>query len=249
MSILAFFIVFALTLFLQRWLHQHIQGLALIVTGNPRSGLRLLFYLLLPGIVLHELSHYIVAKLLLVPTGEFHIGLRNLRARQVSLGSVSIERVDPLRESLIGAAPFAFGIGTIWFIAVWGFDIWTPNSAALMLMLQRIVQYADDWTTWLDVYLIFAVSTAMIPSESDRAAWGPVLTMFGLIVACLFVLGWTPTIPPDVMLLARQVLDALTFALGLAVIINGSVAIVLWLLELSVGGVRGKRVAYRVRRR
>lgn len=249
MSIVAFFIVFALTIFLQHWLHQHIQGLALIVTGNPRSGVRFLFYLLLPGILLHELSHYLVAKLLFVPTRQFHIGLRNLRARQVTLGSVSIARADPLRASLIGAAPFVFGIGTILLIAAWGFDIWPPSGASLMLMLQRIVQYADDWTTWLDVYLIFAVSTAMIPSASDRAAWGPVLTMFGVIVACLFVLGWTPTIPADLMWLARQVLDALTFALGLAVIINGSVALILWLLELSVGEVRGKRVAYRVRRR
>lgn len=249
MSVLTFLVVFVLTLLLQRWLHQHIQGLALILTGNPRSGLRFLFYLLLPGIILHELSHYLVAKMLFVPAGQFRIGLRDLRARQVTLGSVSIERVDPLRESLIGAAPFVFGIAVIWLIAAWGFDVWPPSRASLMLMLERLVQYADDWTTWLDVYLIFAVSTAMIPSESDRAAWGPVLTMFSVIVACLFVLGWTPTIPPEWMLLARQVLDALTFALGLAVIINGSVAIVLWVLELSVGEARGKRVAYRVRRR
>lgn len=248
MSVLAFLSVFVLTLFLQRWLHQHIQGFVLMVTGNPRSGLRFLFYLLLPGIILHELSHYLIAKLLFVPTGQFRIGLRDLRA-QVTLGSVSIERVDPLRESLVGAAPFVFGISVIWLIAAWGFDVWPLSSASVMLMLQRIVQYANDWTTWLDVYLIFAVSTAMIPSESDRAAWGPVLTMFGVIVACLFVLGWTPTIPADWMLLARQILDALTFALGLAVIVNGSVAIILGLLEVSVGGMRGKRVAYRVRRR
>lgn len=249
MSILVFLVVFAATLFLQRWLHQHIQGLALLATGNPRSGLRLLFYLLLPGVILHELSHYIVAKLLLVPTGRLHIGLRNLRARQVTLGSVSIERVDPVRESLIGVAPFVFGVSTIWMIAAWGFDIWHPNLAAIGLMLERIVQYADDWTTWLDVYLIFAVSTAMIPSEADRAPWGPVLAVFGIVAAFLFVMGWTPTIPPTWMLLARHGLDALTFALGLAVVINGTVAIGVGLLEAMLGGVRGKRVAYRVRRR
>jgi len=249
MSILVFLIVFALTLFLQRWLHQHIQGLALILTGNPRSGLRLLFYLLLPGVILHELSHYVVARLLLVPTGHFHIGLRNLRARQVSLGSVHIERVDPLRESLIGVAPFLFGVSAIWAIAALGFDVWPSQDAALELMLQRIRQYADDWTTWLCVYLIFAVSTAMIPSESDRAPWGPVLTVFGLIVMGLFALGWTPTVPRELMMLARQGLDALTFALGLAVIVNGAVALVLWFLEMLLEGWRGKCVAYRVRRR
>ncbi len=248
MSVLTFLVVFALTIFLQQWLHQHIQGFALMLTGNTGCGLRLLFYLLLPGVILHELSHYIVAKLLLVQTGAIQIGVGTPRAKRVTLGSVHIERTDPLRESLIGVAPFIFGVGAIWLIAAWGFDVWPQSGASLELMLQRVHQYADDWTTWLDLYLIFAVSTAMIPSESDRAPWGPVLTVFGLIVAFLFVMGWTPSIPPDVMTLARHWLDALTFALGLAVIINGAVAIVLWLLEATLGGLRGKRVEYRVRR-
>lgn len=249
MSILIFFVIFALTIFLQRWLHQHIQGFALAVTGNSGCGLRLLFYLLLPGVILHELSHYIVAKLLLVRTGGIHIGLGNPRAKRVTLGSVNIERTDPFRESLIGAAPFVFGVGAIWLIAAWGFDVWPQAGASWELFFQRVGQYADDWTTWLDLYLIFAVSTAMIPSESDRAPWGPVITVFGAVVALLFILGWTPNIPPNAMLLARNWLDALTFALGLAVIVNGVIAAVLLILELTIGRLSGKRVEYRVRRR
>ncbi|MBM3127097.1 MAG: hypothetical protein FJ009_00495 [Chloroflexi bacterium] len=249
MSILIFLVVFALTIFLQRWLHQHIQGFALALTGKPGCGLRLLFYLLLPGVILHELSHYIVAKVLLVRTGNVHIGLGNPRARRVTLGSVNIERTDPFRESLIGAAPFVFGVGAIWLIAAWGFDVWPQAGASWELFFQRVAQYADDWTTWLDLYLIFAVSTAMIPSESDRAPWGPVFTVFGALVAFLFVLGWTPNIPPAAMTLARNWLDALTFALGLAVIVNGVIAVALWILEVTLRQISGKRVDYRVRRR
>jgi hypothetical protein len=248
-SILTFLVVFALTIFLQRWLHQHIQGFALALTGNAGCGLRLLFYLLLPGVILHELSHYLVAKLLLMRTGGIQIGLGNTRARRVSLGSVNIERTDPLRESLVGAAPFVVGIGAIWLIAAWGFDVWPQTGASLELMLQRVREYSNDWTTWLDLYLIFAVSTAMIPSQSDREPWGPVITFFGLGVAILFVLGWTPRIPPDWVTLARNWLDALTFALGLGVIVNGAVAIVLWVLEQTIERLSGTRVEYRVRRK
>ncbi len=249
MSILLFLIVFVLTILLQRWLHQHIQGFALALTGNAGCGLRVLFYLLLPGVILHELSHYVVAKLLLVRTGNLQIGLGNPRAKRVSLGSVNIERTDPLRESVIGVAPFAFGVGAIWLIAAWGFDVLPQAGASLELFFQRVREYSNDWTTWLDLYLIFAVSTAMIPSESDREPWGPVITFFGLGVAILFVLGWTPRIPPDLVALARNWLDALTFALGLAVIVNGAIAIVLWILEQTLGRLSGKRVEYRVRRK
>jgi hypothetical protein len=249
MSIVTFLIVFILTLLLQRWLHQHIQGFALVMTGNSGCALRLLFYLLLPGVILHEASHYIVAKLLLVRTGKVEIGLGNLHGKRVTFGSVHIEHTDPLRESLIGVAPFLFGVGAIWFIAAWGFDVWPQSGATWELMFRRVWQYADDWTTWLDLYLIFAVSTAMIPSESDRAPWGPVLAVFGVIVMALFVMGWTPNIPPAVMTLARQGLDALTFALGLAVIINSAIALMLWIVEMTLGQLSGKRVEYRVRRR
>lgn len=249
MSIVFFLIVFALTIGLQQWLHRHIQGFALALTGNPGCAIRLLFYLLLPGVLLHEGSHYIAAKLLLVRAYGIHIGIGNTRTRQVSLGSVNIARTDPIRESLVGVAPFVVGLTAIWLIVGWGFAVWPNSGLTLAETLQRVRDYAYDWTTWLDLYLIFAVSTAMIPSESDREPWGPVITIFGLGVAILFLLGWTPRVPQDFVMLARQLLDALTFALGIAVIINGAVAIGLWILERTIERLSGKRVEYRVRRR
>lgn len=249
MSIVVFVIVFALTILLQRWLHQHIQGFALALTGNPGCALRLLFYLLLPGVILHEGSHYVVARLLLVPTNGMNIGIGNSKRKRVSLGSVNIQRTDPIRESLIGIAPFLVGIGAIWLLAGWGFDLWPNSGLSLAQMVQRVQEYSYEWTTWLDLYLVFAVSTAMIPSESDREPWGPVVTFFGLGTALLFLLGWTPRIPPDTVTLARNLLDALTFALGIAVFVNGVVALVLWIMERTVEQISGKRVEYRVKKR
>jgi len=249
MSIIFFLIVFALTIILQQWLHRHIQGFALALTGNPGCAIRLLFYLLLPGVLLHEGSHYVAAKLLLVRTNGINIGIGNTRTRQVSLGSVNIARTDPIRESIVGVAPFVVGLTAIWLIVGWGFGVWPNSGFSLAQTMQRVRDYMYDWTTWLDLYLIFAVSTAMIPSESDREPWGPVITIFGLGVAILFLLGWTPRVPQDFVTLARQLLDALTFALGTAVIINGLIAVILWVLERTVERLSGKRVEYRVRRR
>jgi hypothetical protein len=130
-----------------------------------------------------------------------------------------------------------------------GFDLWPNIGLSLPQMFERIQIYSNDWTTWLDLYLVFAVSTAMIPSESDREPWGPVVTIMGMCVAVLFLLGWTPRVPPSLVTLARHLLDALTFALGIAVIVNGAIAAALWILEHTVARINGKRIEYRVRRR
>lgn len=248
MSIVTFAIVFALTILLQQWLHRHIQGFGLALTGNPGCAVRLLFYLLLPGIVLHELSHYLVAKLLLVQTGNFKIGVGQTKGRLISLGSVNIQRADPLRESLIGVAPFVVGISAIWLIVGLGFDLWPLGGLSIGEFFSRVQQYANDWTTWLDLYLIFAVSTSMIPSESDREPWGPIILFIGLGTAILVLLGWTPRIPTEIVTQARNWLDALTMALGIAVIVNAGVAVMLGLFEHTVSRLNGKQVEYRVKK-
>lgn len=249
MSIPLFLFVFGCTIYLQQWLHRHIQAFAYALTGNPGCALRLLFYILLPGVYLHEFSHYLAAKILFVQVKKFDVGIGRAKKQQVSLGSVQIMRSDPIRESLIGAAPFLLGISTILFIVAWGFGVSGDAAASLQHFSSNASSYAHDWTTWLDLYLIFAVSTAMIPSESDRQPWGFVLAVGGALIVLLFLLGWVPQVPPAVVLLARQILDALTFALGIAVIVNGSVAIALWVLELTVERINGKRIEYRVRRK
>ncbi|MBI5653033.1 MAG: hypothetical protein HZC40_21685 [Chloroflexi bacterium] len=236
MPILSFLIVFVLTIFLQRWLHRHIQGFGLMLTGDSGCAVKLLFYLLLPGIILHEASHYLAAKILLVDTFGVKIGVGKVQGKKnlISLGSVGIRKTDPFRESLIGIAPFVMGLGAIWLIAGWGFDLWPNTGLSLEQIARRVGEYAYDWLTWVDLYLVFAVSTAMIPSESDREPWGPVISFLGLSVVVLFLLGWTPRVPPDLVQLARQTIDALTFALGIAVAVNGIVAVVLWIAEKLV---------------
>ncbi len=244
MTIVLFVVVFVLTLFLQRWLHQHIQGLTFVVTGDPGCAVRFLFFLLLPGIILHEGSHWVVANLLGVRTGKVSFGVARTRGKQFSLGSVNVERTDSLRESLIGAAPFFVGLGAILFIAGYGFDLWPNSGLSLNQMIERVLSTANDPLTWLDLYLIFAVSTAMIPSESDREPWGGVLAIFGVIGVLAIVLGWLPRIPVGVFTWAQQVLQALTFAFGVSVVVNGVVAFILWIVEWTIASVTRRRVKY-----
>ena len=249
MSIVALIVVLVLTIVLQQWLHRHIQGFVVMLTGNSGWAMKLLFYLLLPGILLHEISHYVAAKILMVHTSGIHLGIKPIKGNQISLGSVMIGRTDPLRESLIGIAPFVVGIGAIWAIAGYGFDVWPEAGLTYTQIIHRVTDYANDWTTWLDLYLIFAVSTAMIPSQSDREPWGPVITVLGLSALVFSLLGWTPRVPADLVQFARQMVSGLTLALGVAVAVNGVVAVTLWILEKIFERVSSKRFEFRIARR
>ncbi|HZQ09527.1 MAG TPA: hypothetical protein VFD70_23320 [Anaerolineae bacterium] len=243
MEIVAFFVFFGVMLFLQHWLQQHIQGLTFAVTGNPGCAVRVLFILLLPGVLLHEASHWAVANVLGVKTGPINIGLGKMRGnKHFSLGSVTVERTDPLRESLIGVAPFVSGIMAIWLLMGYGFDLWSVSDPAIVW--ERIYSTLGDPLTWVALYLVFAVSTSMIPSASDREPWGVIIVLFGAVGALALVLGWTPNFSPNLIETARKVLDALTLVFGTIVVVNGALAVVIFLLEWGFGAMTQRRVRY-----
>jgi hypothetical protein len=242
MEIIYFFILFGIMLFLQRWLQQHIQGLAFAITGNPGCAIRALFLILLPGVFLHEASHWLIANLIGVRTGQFTIGLGKMRGKHFSLGSVTVERSDPLRESLIGVAPFVFGMVAIWLLMGFGFQLWSPENP--MQVYEAISSTITDPLTWVCLYLVFAVSTSMIPSESDREPWGAIiLAVAGIAIAAL-ILGWTPNLTPELLSNAQRVLNTLIFVLGIIVVVNGALAILIFILEQGFGAMTQRRVRY-----
>ncbi len=242
MEIIYFLVLFGLMLLLQRWLQRHIQGLAFAVTGNPGCAVRALFFLLLPGVFLHEASHWLVANLVGVRTGKFTIGLGRMRGKNFSLGSVTVDRSDPLRESLIGVAPFVFGVIAVWLTMGIGFGLWSPDNP--MQVYEVIISTITDPLTWVALYFVFAVSTSMIPSESDREPWGPIILVFVIIAVAALVLGWTPNLTPELLATGQQVLNTLIFVFGIICVVNGSLFIVIFVLEQGFGAMTQRRVRY-----
>jgi hypothetical protein len=60
-------------IFLERWIHQHLQGIWLLVVRDPDLALILYSLLMLPGVLVHEASHWITATLLGVRAGRFSV--------------------------------------------------------------------------------------------------------------------------------------------------------------------------------
>ena len=175
--------------FLQRLLHREIQIIFLLLTRSKPLTIGLFSILFFPGVTLHELSHFLMAKILRVRTGKFSVIPRTLEGGRLQLGYVETEQTDVVRDSFIGLAPIVAGTLFIAYAGIYGMHLDTlwrvfqNGQLNLFFMGIGLLPRVPDFYLWF--YLTFAVSSTMLPSESDRHAWLPL----GLWVAALFVLA------------------------------------------------------------
>ena len=94
---------------LQRSLHREIQAFFLILTRRIGLTEAIFALIFLPGVFLHELSHFLMAKLLGVPTGKFSLIPQAQPNGKLRLGYVETASGGFVRDALIGAAPLVTG--------------------------------------------------------------------------------------------------------------------------------------------
>jgi len=228
----------------QRQLHRHIQGLVLLLTGDDNLAALAHFILLFPGIVVHEMSHWAAAKLLGVRVGPISIGPRRKRGRQMRFGSVQIARADPVRESLIGLAPLLSGTALVLLLARWGFGLLPDTSVKPAQWPAALVACLRAADAWLWVYLIFAVSNAMLPSASDRRAWRTFALYLALVFVVAYLLVGIPRGSEVWLGWGLRLLSYLPYAFTLTGAIDLAAVAVVFLLECLAGRVTGRRVDY-----
>lgn len=155
-----------------------LSGTSLLLFGSTKPGIVLYSLIFLPGTIIHELSHWIVAEILRVRTGEITIfpdwqDSGNTRR----LGSVATERTDPFRGFLIGMAPFISGL----FILIVLGQLLTTGWGVFL-----------SWQLVLIVYGIIVIANSMMISEADRRTW-PFIIIFLLLIFTL-ILKYYPTL-------------------------------------------------------
>lgn len=231
-------------LFLERWIHQHLQGVALLALDQSQAAVWLYALPLLPGVMLHELSHAVAARLLGVQVGRISL-LPKQKKDRIQLGFVPVERTGPVRSALIGLAPLVVGCLALLLLGHLGLGL-APVGAALAAgdweaALGRLAQVTQSRDVWVWAYLAFAVSNTMLPSRSDMRAW-PAILLFLLVVGALIAaLGLGPALAVRL----AGALRWLAVACALTLIVDLPFALAILILEWGLGRVKGMRVEYR----
>jgi len=241
------FLVFLPLLFLNRWINQHLRGTALLFFRSEDTASLVYFVLLLPGVLLHEASHWLMAKLLQVRTGKVTIGLNQKRGK-LEMGSVRVAQADPIRNSLIGLAPLVGGGLAIFLIGRWALGVetlaWVLQSGDGFRITEELWAALHVPDFWLWLYLIFAISNAMLPSATDRRSWPPVLIFLGGSAVLLYFTGWMPALSPDLTNPLSDALSYLNLAFTLTLAVDLVFALVILVLEMLLMRLTGWRVEY-----
>lgn len=209
---------------LQRMLHREIQAVFLIVTRSPQITMGVFSLIFLPGVFLHELSHFLMAKILRVPTGRFSIFPRPLPDGRLLLGYVEVAQTDIVRDSLIGAAPLVAGTLFVAYVSVYQLDmriLWDTlrnGQWNLFWMGVNALPHVRDFGLWF--YLTFAVSSTMMPSESDRHAWLELVISVGVLFAIALLVGAGPWMLDTVAPLLSGFLASVAVIFGLSSVVH-----------------------------
>lgn len=134
----------------------------------------LISLLLLPGVVVHEIAHYLFATFLLVPVGDMEF-MPQKREGELKLGSVMIGTTDPVRRFLIGVAPIIVGIAVIFLL----FNFLKAGDAELYVKIFLF-------------YVLFTIGNTMFSSKKDMEGALALLILIAILGVTAFFLGVRP---------------------------------------------------------
>ena len=228
---------------LQRLLHREIQAFFLIITRRPGVTQVIFALIFLPGVFLHELSHFLSAKLLGVRTGRFSLIPQAQPNGRLRLGYVETASGGFVRDALIGAAPLVTGSLFVAYAAIYRMQLlplWDTVRAAqwdVFLGYLSLVPTLPDF--WLWFYLTFTVSSTMMPSASDRHAWLPLGMLVAGLLGLAILAGAGPWMLAHLAPPFNNFLQALALLFGLSASIHALLILPFWLLHRLLAKVTG----------
>lgn len=161
-SLLQFTLLFFLSRKLLRTFHLFFRRL----TGNQNTATEILTWLFLPGTIIHELSHFLVATILFVPTGRMEF-TPIIEEERVKAATIEVAKTDPLRRALIGLGPIIVGLTILFTSLYWYYD---KFGAGFELP-----------EAFLLAYIIFQITNTMYLSKEDAEG------LFALVASILFI--------------------------------------------------------------
>jgi len=236
-------VTLALLVTLQYSLHREIQAFFLVLTRSSNATQVIFALIFLPGVFLHELSHFLIAKVLLVETGRFSIIPRAQPNGRLRLGYVETASGGFIKDALIGAAPLVTGCLFVAFTAIYQLHL-LPLWDFI-----RLARWNEFWSGlfalpkdpffWLWFYLVFTISSTMLPSSSDRHAWLPLGLLVAVLVGFAIFVGAGPWMLENLASPFNSFLRALAMIFGFSGVLHGILILPFLLLHRLLAGLTG----------
>lgn len=166
-----------------------------------------LFYM--PGTIVHELSHYIVALILSMNPREMSL-FPLIEGKKVRLGHVLYEKNprDFIRPIIVGIAPFIGGLISLW-----------------ILIQSKLFPGGVWWQTILFGYLVIAITANMFSSKQDLIDVGYLIPVV-LLTAFLFYIfpiripmSFIEQLSTHILYFIQTIQPPLLFSLGIHAIL------------------------------
>lgn len=221
-------------LFAQRRFHRETQTVLLLITRHHEISLALFSLLFFPGVLLHELSHYITARVLGVRTGRFSLLPTPLPDGRLRLGFVETASVDFIRDAFIGVAPLLTG-GL--FVAYAGIQrlklplLWDSLASGNIPFTEALAAIPAQADFWLWFYLAFTVSSMMLPSASDRRGWLPLALVLGVLIGMALLSGAGPWMLAHLAPSLDKVFKAIAVTFSISVFLHLALLIPTWFVR------------------
>lgn len=189
--------------------------------GSQHSAIVIWSIIFLPGTIVHEISHFLVAALTGARTGKIEIFPEYLekevdesKTAHVALGSVQMQKLNPLQGFLVGIAPFITGIALL---------IWIAS------LLQTSFAAKEIWTLILEGYLFFTITNSFFPSLTDIKQAIPFVIISLLVALGAWYFGFQVFLSSNSYIWI--ILNSLWKAIVISVLINLVIFIVLYILN------------------
>jgi hypothetical protein len=233
-------------IFAQRWLHREIQAIFLLITRNPKATMILFSILFFPGVFVHEVSHFLAAKLLFVRTGRFSVVPKMNSNGTIRLGFVEAQQVDFIRNSLVGFAPLVSGGILISYLGshLLGFppQLSLSDQTKWGSLLQAVNTAIADPVLWLWFYIAFTVSSMMLPSSSDRRDWLPLILLLLALLGLALLSGAGPWLSDYFMSFLGKVFSGLTLVFAFSLFLHAVLLLPAWVGRLAISRITGLKV-------
>ena len=235
-------LLLSVSLFALAWLSGQLsvrtQLVVFYATGSVDLATLAVFLLLMPGVFVHELSHWVTAKLLGLRPSKFRVWPKR-RKDGLGLGSVNVRSGGPWLDSIVGMAPLIAGSALLALVgaAVFQSDLLLSQLAQGRL-LDTLGAFFDalaqpDGLLW--AYALFVIGNSMMPSRSDRQPLRSILVYLAL-AALIYVVVGLP-LDPITALLGWLVpgIQVLVGALLFVILLDAAIVSILFLLESLLG--------------